>query len=423
MYASLLYRIASYHAGDISLFGGDPCELDTEKSALRKGFSSYDCPTLRQENMGIHGVFLVLFLAASSALGGYRDDCTNVRLDAPGGSMEHVQVTDQGTLGICYAHAGALLVDSWRFSHLNDVHYDHVTSAYYAAVSQTKHDKSDNTIEGGYACPVVKDTFDFGSCSQSYIKGRYAKFDPESYVSLLLDYRREYLNRIDSDEKYRAGHGGEMSHGTLNMYIDEDKQDAVEANAKMLKFLIGYRGGSASKNPDEKTIEGILLNKTTEEDFVKFFVDPVCKSPDLISFISKPLCVDLRAKELNNSAENAKQILHRLLSRKKPDPASILLCSKVYLAGNEYTGVRWTNPQKLLKEDCAPHAALVIGRRWNEKNGFCEFLVRNSYGKGCSKDMHTDWSCEGDAGGLWINESALARNLYGISFLTTGHGR
>lgn len=45
------------------------------------------------------------------------EDCSPIRLDDPGYSMEHVQVRDQKLIGDCYAEAAAQIYDAWRFLH------------------------------------------------------------------------------------------------------------------------------------------------------------------------------------------------------------------------------------------------------------------------------------------------------------------
>src|SRR5688500_12242896 len=53
--------------------------------------------------------------------------CSQIRLDSKGGSMEHVRVRDQGSIGNCYSHVAEQMVDAYRFSE-GDRDYEHVTS-------------------------------------------------------------------------------------------------------------------------------------------------------------------------------------------------------------------------------------------------------------------------------------------------------
>lgn len=61
------------------------------------------------------------------------EDCDPIRLDEPGGSMEHVPVLDQGELPLCSMAAAAQALDAWRFSH-GDKNYQTKTSFTHLAL-------------------------------------------------------------------------------------------------------------------------------------------------------------------------------------------------------------------------------------------------------------------------------------------------
>lgn len=49
------------------------------------------------------------------------------------------------------------------------------------------------------------------------------------------------------------------------------------------------------------------------------------------------------------------------------------------------------------------HASVIVGRRFNEKSGQCEYLLRNSWGRGCSYD--TAYECK--EGNIWIPKNDI----------------
>ena len=116
--------------------------------------------------------FALLFLCGS--IDAHADsikesDCGKVRLDEAGGSMEHVPVTDQGDLGICYAHAASELVDAYRFSHeppKGDQEHDFLTNPLAAALLYAELEKS-ASIEGGNACDTVDALKKYGLCRRT----------------------------------------------------------------------------------------------------------------------------------------------------------------------------------------------------------------------------------------------------------------
>lgn len=83
--------------------------------------------------------------------------------------------------------------------------------------------------------------------------------------------------------------------------------------------------------------------------------------------------------------------------------------------------------RKKFLNDGDSHATTVVGRKWNEKEQHCEYLVRNSYGTDCSTYdwLHPDdptlvlnkspYACEG--GNLWIPEDELMSAMTGITWI------
>ena len=51
------------------------------------------------------------------------------------------------------------------------------------------------------------------------------------------------------------------------------------------------------------------------------------------------------------------------------------------------------------------HSSVIVGRRFNDKTGTCQFLIRNSWGTGCG---YYDDSYECDQGNVWIPEDKIA---------------
>ena len=92
-------------------------------------------------------VFIMILLSFEAPLGATeKSKCTDIRLDLPGQSMEHVPPSYQGDLGLCYAYTAAQLVDAWRFSH-DDHDYSHLTSALEVAVGLAQQEKKDSVLK------------------------------------------------------------------------------------------------------------------------------------------------------------------------------------------------------------------------------------------------------------------------------------
>ncbi|MDC1175564.1 hypothetical protein OAT67_09205 [Bacteriovoracaceae bacterium] len=59
------------------------------------------------------------------------------------------------------------------------------------------------------------------------------------------------------------------------------------------------------------------------------------------------------------------------------------------------------------------HASLIVARKFNSSTGSCEYLVRNSWGTGCS-NYDDELSCE--EGNIWLPEETLKRTMRGVTF-------
>lgn len=60
------------------------------------------------------------------------------------------------------------------------------------------------------------------------------------------------------------------------------------------------------------------------------------------------------------------------------------------------------------------HASVVVGRRFNSTNGECEYLIRNSWGRGCSR---YDYRLKCEEGNIWMPKSVLVKGLKDVTYL------
>jgi len=60
------------------------------------------------------------------------------------------------------------------------------------------------------------------------------------------------------------------------------------------------------------------------------------------------------------------------------------------------------------------HSGIIVGRRYNSQTNECEYLIRNSYGRGCSS---YDSSYQCDEGNIWIPKPSLFRSMRRAEFI------
>jgi hypothetical protein len=97
-------------------------------------------------------------------------------------------------------------------------------------------------------------------------------------------------------------------------------------------------------------------------------------------------------------------------------PIAISYCSKVLGAGREFASQPWSDDTK-----CARHASLIIGRRPDPSSaGRCQYLIRNSWGREISCNAyHSDWTCDGPKGSVWVDADALGRAVHDVETMRT----
>ena len=96
----------------------------------------------------------------------------------------------------------------------------------------------------------------------------------------------------------------------------------------------------------------------------------------------------------------------KLLARENPTPVAITYCHKVVRKGHSF------RPTSILAPDCGSHWSLIIGSR--QKNGRCEFLIRDTDG-GKPDRVSPDW--EVDQGDVWLDAEKLMSSTYVLEWL------
>ncbi len=112
-------------------------------------------------------------------------------------------------------------------------------------------------------------------------------------------------------------------------------------------------------------------------------------------------------KSENDARIKIEHQIDTILRNPKPLPVGITFCDNLLRQGVSYES------HILLRDggngDCSLHTALIIGERLNKTKNRREFLLRNSWGKGCG--LSSDWECNPANGDLWISADVLAKNI------------
>jgi hypothetical protein len=62
----------------------------------------------------------------------------------------------------------------------------------------------------------------------------------------------------------------------------------------------------------------------------------------------------------------------------------------------------------------ADHASIIVGRKWNPVTHDCDYLIRNSWGKG---DSRYDSFYQSEAGNIWVPKEEIFKSVAAIDYL------
>jgi hypothetical protein len=319
-----------------------------------------------------------------------------MRLDDPGGSMEHVIVKDQVNFGICYAAAASSYVDAYLTVHkgLLTNKIDHTSSFIELALGTNQLKKSPDAYDGGEICSVLDYVADNGFCDNTNIIEKLTNKNLDELFSMLQFY-------YDSNRK-----------------VDLEDQVLSQSFASNVQSCMKSFGVEPALTPSIKSILGSLA-ATTSMGFLKDIVSYQCTSESRIKVKDDIRCpkmdFDLERKIIS-SIDDTKNWINDHLDNATPKlPIPISFCSEVLYSGNSYHS---KNADQVIRSDCGAHAVLIIGRRKNPTTGTCQYLLRNSWGTSCNNPFSTDVECEQGKGNIWIDANSLASNITGLGVKT-----
>lgn len=399
------------------------------------------------------------------------DDCADIRLDKTykmksgaivEGSMVHVAVRNQRSIGSCYAHASAQMYDAWRFRHGEDTaeDYENFSSGFeigqrFKINENEKIEENsrlfqtlDLSINGGFVKKLLPFLLDEGTCSQLELNGLF-----QSQYHLDVDtYASEVMRRFNKkrDEFHRV-----RDAIWLKYFPAKTKIDLQSSYAKALRSTAEKEVSSARKQfldagiaELRETHKNILTNpyiyksidyraliaqanqwKENEVNTVKMF--------ETISVIdcararrrmtrgeyrvanTTPYSRGFRLVGENQprySTERTRAVLDAEFNKgiRKAYPVGIGYCASILREGRGFKVKKWD------ENECGRHASLVIGRRKDPKNaGRCQYLIRNSWGTGCGSYYSSDWECDGPMGSIWVDADTLGQATHDLQTLRT----
>lgn len=328
---------------------------------------------------------LATLLAISFTPLAHASDCTPVRLDRRGGTMERMTVLDQDSTDTCYAYVAAQLVDAYRHRRARQLlsagtgtiadaekQLKHRTSPLVAAVGFATM-KGRDTVNGGFIDDAIQAIEADGSCSYKRIGDRFGAYDANGFLSELQTYFEGMSQRAPGDPIdpppypldccLTSDASAPLSRRNLERYL--------KANS-----FVGFLS---------QTFKAACQGNTLE----------IPSPPPPRSYYG------FRETNLSSRRDGFRVALDALQSSQDL-PVGITFCADV-LEDRRANGV---GPNGRPQNCNSHHSALVVGKR-SASDGSCEYLVRNSFGNSCNA---YDWECD-ERGQIWVGEKALLRNM------------
>jgi hypothetical protein len=351
------------------------------------------------------GFFALSLLLAASLAGA--DDCTSVRLDRDGGSLERIPEPVQYGISICHAFAATQLVDAYRASHGDP---GPLSSALDVAIGTAVRTGS-KSIEIGKVCEAFQTAKTQGSCDASAFAGSIARTYGDYPTSLTsYDAHRvaiQALQEIYENNKRSSEKGSNQTLGDLTLKLYEIDPEGRFTATQIEELSLALASSSASRFLDG------ALNRACSRPGARRPLELSgvgCRMNGFVSLsdVAQP-AADLVKRE---GYRGWLTYLNRRLSRgASTQPIAAGMCYNVVRFDAAYRGVKFLKSGPQVQPGCLVHFPLVIGRR---KNGDrCEYLLRNFRGTQCNWPYAKPWECERD-GGLWMDGEALARNIHSV---------
>ncbi|MBD64576.1 MAG: hypothetical protein CME62_05190 [Halobacteriovoraceae bacterium] len=336
-------------------------------------------------------------------------DCPNVRLDQNGGPFSHIPVQFQAH-NMCGGYVAAQMIDAWRFAH-GDTDYSHLTSPvmtvtqHYEANNEVAPESFDFLNFPGNPDEIMTTLFRQGSCSERVtsenerhvmlgvpgdkISSQNVTYNIEQELFPLYE-RFHRLNAL-----FESNEINNLHHEVVNEVICEF--EPVLSNTDSITSLT-------------RDVIAALRRSTPMEFFQSLFLS-MCGQGNLKRIMPRAKIVKYNASGIEPHKYPGDLIEHVDARLNAGHPVSFNYCKDVIHDPN-YRGITAVYPQTEFACRSSYHASIIMGSR--QRNGRCEYLVRNSYGSSCHA-YENIWDCEN--GDTWIEREALMSNTDRMSWL------
>lgn len=331
--------------------------------------------------------FLIVLLFLSTAAAHDPGSCYYINQMAQMGAPR-----DQGNIGSCYANASADLIGY----HLKIQNTRPLSSLDFFFKYNFQWQK-DPLFRGGSMIQTLQTVLAIPDSYGNAVKGRLDRgFCPVSLEEMAL--RSE-------------------SNSSLNtkMHLLMDLKDLFDAGPsqrkKFLDTLKQYAadGSFLGQLNQERLFE--VFNKSDRRNFFLYIADLVCGPHRIYNYNQNLQIIYVTPEQTLSFTPGASA------PQSEETPSDLIKVIDERLNRNAIVGIDYNNG--FLVDSSFPyvtgesHASVVVGRRW--KNGECQYLIRNSWGKTCAP--YSKYIDECVDGNIWIAENHIENNMSRVTYI------
>lgn len=281
-----------------------------------------------------------------------KQSCTSVDLRDKMGPIRN-----QDSIGWCYAFAAADLASYKLQKQISaaDIALTH-NKDFLNDVARL-FGKNESTFEGGFPQQALKKAMRKGLCLEKDLPSED-------------NANSEFVDRLSNIDKM----------GRLNIDGKNSNCNSLHNQTKAIFPNINVRELQE------------ILKKSSTNNFIENMANKTCgdriKADFEVETISK-LDSEKFAKVLDQQMDNK-------------NPVSLTYDATVLFNRRDYATSNFV------------HASVVVGRRHNQKTGQCEYLIRNSWGRGCGT-YDPQLAC--DNGNIWIPKADILKRSHEASYI------
>ncbi len=307
-------------------------------------------------------------------------------------------VRDQDGIGWCYAYTAADLL-SHKYGKIVsafDVANNYNNEEMRSWLAQDVFGVRESEMEDGRIKSAIKHSVDRGVCLERNVRSSDFNFARTSELVDELKKLEEYKDSFDQSIK-SSGH-----YSSQGSSVNAKKRQLARQKIKHKKIVdffgdCSQLNGASWRNlfpgiTNQQIID--VLFRSGKTDIINEMVKEGCRNKRVV-------LEDIEVKTTGILFSDSKDHLDVVDEQ----------LNKNNIVGISYYASILREP---MSEVSGGHGSSIVARRFNKSTNSCDYLVRNSWGEGCSS-YSDDYDCE--KGHVWIPRNQIAKGVFNVTYI------